>query len=167
MGNNVMHTPSRVVSRCCWNGVRGEEEKWVFHRKTSFGFFSPGDPCIISSQMELDEALRLYEINKDSELLIHGELAFSARFFLPSFLSLSAKKKKESTVVSLVTFIFCCRKPVTRSFLFRKTFTTRVSLLSSELHWWTRPWNMDAELVHESILNHVTCVLFFEQCKEH
>ncbi|CAG0914180.1 unnamed protein product [Notodromas monacha] len=30
-----------------------------------------GDPCIISSQMELDEALRLYEVNKDSELLIH------------------------------------------------------------------------------------------------
>ncbi|KAL3861419.1 hypothetical protein ACJMK2_007453, partial [Sinanodonta woodiana] len=26
-----------------------------------------GDPCTISSQMELDEAIRLYEINKDSE----------------------------------------------------------------------------------------------------
>ncbi|KAF6211183.1 hypothetical protein GE061_014298 [Apolygus lucorum] len=30
-----------------------------------------GDPCIISTQMELDEAIRLYEINKDSELTIH------------------------------------------------------------------------------------------------
>ncbi|XP_024080632.1 atypical protein kinase C isoform X2 [Cimex lectularius] len=30
-----------------------------------------GDPCIISTQMELDEAIRLYEINKDTELTIH------------------------------------------------------------------------------------------------
>lgn len=30
-----------------------------------------GDPCIISTQVELDEALRLYELNKDSELTIH------------------------------------------------------------------------------------------------
>nr|QPF70847.1 atypical protein kinase C [Locusta migratoria] len=30
-----------------------------------------GDPCIISTQMELDEAIRLYEVNKDSELTIH------------------------------------------------------------------------------------------------
>lgn len=32
-----------------------------------------GDPCTVSSQLELEEALRLYEINKDSELIIHGE----------------------------------------------------------------------------------------------
>ncbi|XP_047494096.1 atypical protein kinase C-like [Penaeus chinensis] len=31
-----------------------------------------GDPCTISSQQELDEALRLYELNKDSELAIHA-----------------------------------------------------------------------------------------------
>ncbi|PSN41700.1 Protein kinase C iota type [Blattella germanica] len=30
-----------------------------------------GDPCTISSQIELDEAFRLYDVNKDSELLIH------------------------------------------------------------------------------------------------
>ncbi|VVC25114.1 Hypothetical protein CINCED_3A000623 [Cinara cedri] len=30
-----------------------------------------GDPCILSTQMELDEAIRLYELNKDSELTIH------------------------------------------------------------------------------------------------
>lgn len=29
------------------------------------------DPCTISTQMELDEAIRLYEVNRDSELLIH------------------------------------------------------------------------------------------------
>lgn len=32
-----------------------------------------GDPCTLSSQMELTEAIRLYEINKDSELVIHGK----------------------------------------------------------------------------------------------
>lgn len=32
-----------------------------------------GDPCTVSSQMELEEALRLYELNKDSELVVHGE----------------------------------------------------------------------------------------------
>ncbi|XP_025084206.1 protein kinase C iota type-like isoform X2 [Pomacea canaliculata] len=30
-----------------------------------------GDPCTISSQIELNEAIRLYEVNKDSELSIH------------------------------------------------------------------------------------------------
>ncbi|XP_066142309.1 atypical protein kinase C-like [Euwallacea fornicatus] len=30
-----------------------------------------GDPCTISTQLELDEAIRLYEVNKDSELTIH------------------------------------------------------------------------------------------------
>uniref|UniRef100_A0A6M2DE79 Protein kinase C n=1 Tax=Xenopsylla cheopis TaxID=163159 RepID=A0A6M2DE79_XENCH len=30
-----------------------------------------GDPCIISTQLELDEALRLYELNRDPELIIH------------------------------------------------------------------------------------------------
>ena len=30
-----------------------------------------GDPCTLSSQMELDEALRLYYVNKESELVVH------------------------------------------------------------------------------------------------
>ncbi|VDP17727.1 unnamed protein product [Soboliphyme baturini] len=30
-----------------------------------------GDPCTISSQQELDESFRLYDINKDSEIFIH------------------------------------------------------------------------------------------------
>lgn len=33
-----------------------------------------GDPCTVSSQLELEEAFRLYELNKDSELLIHGNM---------------------------------------------------------------------------------------------
>ena len=38
-----------------------------------------GDPCTVSSQMELDEAIRLYEINKDSELNIHGNFTYVTR----------------------------------------------------------------------------------------
>lgn len=34
------------------------------------------DPCTICSQDELDEAVRLYEVNRDTELVIHGECAF-------------------------------------------------------------------------------------------
>ncbi|XP_013393561.1 protein kinase C iota type isoform X2 [Lingula anatina] len=30
-----------------------------------------GDPCTVSSQIELEEAIRLYEVNKDSEITIH------------------------------------------------------------------------------------------------
>lgn len=30
-----------------------------------------GDPCTISCQEELNEAIRLYELNRDSELVIH------------------------------------------------------------------------------------------------
>lgn len=30
-----------------------------------------GDPCTLSSQLELDEAIRLYYLNKESELVVH------------------------------------------------------------------------------------------------
>jgi len=30
-----------------------------------------GDPCIVQSQTELDEAIRLYEVNKEAELAVH------------------------------------------------------------------------------------------------
>ena len=32
-----------------------------------------GDPCTLSTQMELDEAIRLYEVNKESEIVVHGK----------------------------------------------------------------------------------------------
>lgn len=35
-----------------------------------------GDPCTISTQLELDEALRLYELNRDSELTVHGKFYY-------------------------------------------------------------------------------------------
>ncbi|KAI8795417.1 protein kinase C iota type-like isoform X1 [Biomphalaria glabrata] len=42
-----------------------------------------GDPCTISSQIELNEAIRLYEVNKDSELNIHVFPNVPARPGLP------------------------------------------------------------------------------------
>ncbi|XP_077863773.1 protein kinase C iota type-like [Saccoglossus kowalevskii] len=33
-----------------------------------------GDPCTISSQEELNEAIRLYDINKDSDITIHKQV---------------------------------------------------------------------------------------------
>lgn len=35
-----------------------------------------GDPCTLSSQIELMEAIRLYEVNRDTELVIHGKFFF-------------------------------------------------------------------------------------------
>ncbi|KAH8309121.1 hypothetical protein KR059_005916 [Drosophila kikkawai] len=43
------------------------------------------DPCTISSKMELDEAIRLYEMNYDSQLVIHGDI--SDPIFLMSIIS--------------------------------------------------------------------------------
>ena len=39
--------------------------------------FPLGDPCTISSQVEIDEAIRLYEVNNDSEITIHGICVFN------------------------------------------------------------------------------------------
>ena len=36
--------------------------------------FYPGDPCLLSLQSELNEAIELYEHNKDTKISIHGEL---------------------------------------------------------------------------------------------
>ena len=36
-----------------------------------------GDPCTVNSQMELDEAIRLYEVNKEAELTVHGRTEHS------------------------------------------------------------------------------------------
>ena len=32
-----------------------------------------GDPCTISSELEVQEAIRLYETNKEAELTVHGK----------------------------------------------------------------------------------------------
>uniref|UniRef100_T1J7C8 protein kinase C n=1 Tax=Strigamia maritima TaxID=126957 RepID=T1J7C8_STRMM len=49
---------------CRFDGEQEFTMKWVDEE---------GDPCTISSQQELEEAIRLYELNKDSELTIHAE----------------------------------------------------------------------------------------------
>ena len=45
-----------------------------FHRNYPFTIKwvdEEGDPCTLSSQMELDEAISLYEVNKEAELTVH------------------------------------------------------------------------------------------------
>ena len=45
-----------------------------------------GDPCTISSQRELSEAIRLYEANKEAELTVHGKTLFL--FYLTDHLTM-------------------------------------------------------------------------------
>ena len=37
-----------------------------------------GDPCSISCQEELNEAIRLFDVNKEAQLILHGELFFNS-----------------------------------------------------------------------------------------
>lgn len=39
-----------------------------------------GDPCRIATQHELDEALRLYKVEKDTEITIHGKYFFQSLY---------------------------------------------------------------------------------------
>jgi atypical protein kinase C iota type len=40
-----------------------------------------GDPCTVSSQCELEEAIRLYEVNKEAELTVHGKAVLIFKLF--------------------------------------------------------------------------------------
>lgn len=66
------------------------------------------DPCIISTQLELDEAIRLYEVNRDSELVIHGKWSvFYNKFFIC--------KKKHTRLIKMgvntaLICLFVCQK---------------------------------------------------------
>uniref|UniRef100_G1LDD4 protein kinase C n=1 Tax=Ailuropoda melanoleuca TaxID=9646 RepID=G1LDD4_AILME len=53
---------SEVRDMCSFDNEQLFTMKWIDEE---------GDPCTVSSQLELEEAFRLYELNKDSELLIH------------------------------------------------------------------------------------------------
>ncbi|XP_053456179.1 protein kinase C iota type [Nycticebus coucang] len=53
---------SEVRDMCSFDSEQLFTMKWIDEE---------GDPCTVSSQLELEEAFRLYELNKDSELLIH------------------------------------------------------------------------------------------------
>ena len=76
-------TPEKIVLFCCNNYLNTDCEgtvEWTELNGLSFVLFfflSTGDPCTVSSQLELEEAFRLYELNKDSELLIHGMVKFT------------------------------------------------------------------------------------------
>uniref|UniRef100_A0A8C5B4Y6 Protein kinase C n=1 Tax=Gadus morhua TaxID=8049 RepID=A0A8C5B4Y6_GADMO len=52
----------KVRDMCCMDNDQLFTMKWIDEE---------GDPCTVSSQLELEEALRLYDLNKDSELIIH------------------------------------------------------------------------------------------------
>jgi len=57
--------------------------------KKTLYMFCLGDPCTISSQVEIDEAIRLYEVNNDSEITIHSKLNINPIFdFFLSVISL-------------------------------------------------------------------------------
>ena len=66
-----------------------------------------GDPCTVNSQMELDEAIRLYEVNKEAELTVHGRTEHSfVRFGIWELLSAIEWKlfHIRSTSISRSTF---------------------------------------------------------------
>ena len=45
-----------------------------------------GDPCTISSELEVQEAIRLYETNKEAELTVHGKQQHNLRPYIFNFL---------------------------------------------------------------------------------
>ena len=55
------------------------------------GFVYLGDPCTISCQEELNEAIRLYELNRDSELVIHCKCMLGLFFCFLFFCVFSGK----------------------------------------------------------------------------
>ncbi|KAL7990985.1 hypothetical protein Chor_014415 [Crotalus horridus] len=56
---------NEVRDMCAFDNEQLFTMKWIDEE---------GDPCTVSSQLELEEAFRLYELNKDSELLIHESI---------------------------------------------------------------------------------------------
>ena len=52
----------RVRDICHFDAEQPFTLKWVDEE---------GDPCTVGSQMELDEAVRLYYVNKERELVLH------------------------------------------------------------------------------------------------
>ena len=63
----------RPPSACPVVYTNAQKQINCYSNSTYLLFYSAGDPCTISSQVELDEAIRLYEVNKDQQMLIHGQ----------------------------------------------------------------------------------------------
>lgn len=72
------------------------------------------DPCTLASQMELCEAIRLYEINKDSELVIHGEYKLKIFFY---FLFAFIYKKKVVSCPSCCSTCYGTQRNVLTKYL--------------------------------------------------
>lgn len=77
-GISVEKLREEMRTICCF-GTEEFTMKWVDDE---------AEPCRIGSQVELDEVLRLYELEKDTEIKIHGQYAIynrdkftSIRFF--------------------------------------------------------------------------------------
>ncbi|BFG03537.1 atypical protein kinase C [Drosophila madeirensis] len=87
----VASTPNSITVKTAYNGqviittlnknVSYEELCYEIRNICRFPIDQPftikwvdeeNDPCTISTKMELDEAIRLYEMNYDSQLVIHG-----------------------------------------------------------------------------------------------
>ncbi|KAI8040066.1 hypothetical protein M5D96_007494 [Drosophila gunungcola] len=89
---NMANTPNSITVKTAYNGqiiittvnknISYEELCYEIRNICRFPLDQPftikwvdeeNDPCTISTKMELDEAIRLYEMNYDSQLVIHGE----------------------------------------------------------------------------------------------
>ena len=58
----------------CDSATQGSKQDLLLGKTSHLFYWFTGDPCTISSQLELDEAVRLYEVNKDTEITIHGKV---------------------------------------------------------------------------------------------
>lgn len=75
-----------------------------------------GDPCTISTQLELDEAIRLYEMNRDSELTVHGKFIFFNA--ISNQVALLPQRELFVCKIQWYTTIFCFEKVQNNAYLF-------------------------------------------------
>ena len=68
-----------------------------------------GDPCLVQSQTELDEAIRLYEVNKEAELAVH---VFPGLPPAPGRLCHGEDRRYEASVQFALNFLVSYRRPV-------------------------------------------------------
>lgn len=87
-----------------------------------------GDPCTVSSQLELEEALRLYELNKDSELIIHGEPRWS-----PHGQRWWCHGNNSQSLVTGLLMSWTCRDAVRHQMIYAVTFCFPKCPLTSSL----------------------------------
>lgn len=80
-----------ITNGCSWSFLKPFDRIhdsitcFCYTKSTKLILFSEtpvGDPCVISSQIELETAIRLYEINKEPEITIHGECIYCYRFYI-------------------------------------------------------------------------------------